>query len=72
VELKDQWRKAVEEAHGIITMLPPDQIGLAALDMHGLPFRGGLVQLKDACDAGTLLFHPGYVGGAWPEITNST
>jgi hypothetical protein len=66
--LKTQWREAVNEARSCIELLPPERTGYAVLDVHGTPFQGNFAQLQNAMASGTLRFHEGYIGGAWPQI----
>lgn len=66
--LKTQWRQAVKEARQIIELLPPEDVGKVLLNEQNVPFLGTLQQLEDALKTGSLSFHAGHIGGAWPEI----
>ena len=66
--LKLQWRNAVADARRCIELLPPEETGHAVLDSQGAPFQGDVEQLQAMLTNGTLRFHEGHIGGAWPHI----
>ena len=67
-ELAVRWRKMVEEAEIILSMLPPLQSGKCLLDAEGCLFQGGVEELKIALVSGRIVFHAGTVRGAYPVI----
>ena len=66
--LKTQWRSALSQAHQLFEILPPEKVGCAVLDGQGSVFRGDAKQVQTAIKDNLLNFHPGYIGGAWPQI----
>jgi hypothetical protein len=68
IHLKTQWRQALLAARHSIALLPPEEAGHAVLDERGAPFRDERDLLQKAIMVGTLYFHKGHIGGAWPQI----
>ena len=68
VELKTQWRSALQDGRAALEILPPQQVGTAVLQRDGTPFLGDVASLQSALETDELLFHAGHIGGAWPVI----
>jgi len=61
-----KWHLMLEEARGVVTILPAEQVGTCVLHRRGNLYRGDLAQLgRD------LAFHAGSVRGAYPQISRS-
>ena len=69
--LKMQWRAALQQARELIESLPSEAMGCAILDAQNVPFNSDIEPLKIALQNGTIRFHPGHIGGAWPVIRSS-
>lgn len=67
-DLSRRWRAALDEAGPIITALPADRVGEAVLSADGKLFTGSLPDVQRQLANGTLLFHPGRLGGALPQV----
>jgi len=67
-ELGRAWHRMIESAREILPLLPPDQVGTCVLDPGGDMFRGSPVELCDALERGTLVFHEGRLRGAFPRL----
>lgn len=68
-ELLRKWHLMLEEAREVIAALPPQQAGTCVLQRHGDLYRGNLAQLKRDLTADALVFHPGSIRGAYPQIS---
>lgn len=68
VELKNQWRAALQNARESLEILPPQHVGCAVLRLDGAPFLGNNTALQRVLERGELLFHEGSIGGVWPTI----
>ena len=68
VELKTQWRAALQDARESLNLLPPQSLGCAVLNGSGAPFLGNNVELRVALGRDELRFHAGTIGGVWPTI----
>ena len=68
IELKTQWRAALQDARESLNLLPPQFLGCAALDGSGTPFLGSNLELRAALERDELRFHVGTIGGVWPTI----
>jgi Nucleotidyl transferase AbiEii toxin, Type IV TA system len=66
--LSRQWQEALSTALEIVRELPADHIGSAVLTASGELARVPVSEIRDAVARGTLKFHPGRVGGAWPTV----
>jgi hypothetical protein len=66
--LSREWREMLQEAEGIVHLLPASHAGDAVLASDGTLFHGGTQQLSAAIEQDTLLFHAGAVRGAWPQL----
>jgi hypothetical protein len=67
-ELSRKWHGMLEEAKEIVAALPTEEVGKCVLDSGGELFAGHPGELAAALDAGTLLFHPGRIRGAMPQV----
>ena len=53
----------------LIDVLPIENIGACILKKDGSTlYTGSVEQLKNDLAAGSILFHRGSIGGAWPNI----
>jgi hypothetical protein len=68
VALSEKWRGMLDDARGMITLLPPDKIGTAVLNGDGTLFNGTNDALAAALREDAIVFHPGRICGAWPQI----
>lgn len=55
-------------ARQVLPLFPREEAGKAVMNADGTLFAGSNEELSAALTAGTLLFHAGRVGGAWPRI----
>ena len=67
-DLLRKWHRMLDEARDVVSVLPVDEVGTCVLERQGDLYRGGLIQLKRDLAAGSLLFHPGSIRGAYPQI----
>ena len=68
VAMSEKWRGMLDEARGMIAVLPPDKIGSAVLNRDGTLFKGTTEALAAALREDAVVFHPGRICGAWPQI----
>jgi hypothetical protein len=68
-ELSRTWHLMLEEAREIVTTLPAKQAGTCILGRHGGLYGAGLAQLREDLAVDGLIFHPGRVRGAYPQIS---
>ena len=68
VAMSEKWRAMLDDARGMITVLPPDKIGSAVLNRDGTLFKGTTETLAAALREDAVVFHPGRICGAWPQI----
>jgi hypothetical protein len=66
--LAREWKRMLQDAEQLVSLLPPEDVGRAVLTSRGELFRGDARQLCEAVHRGELLFHDGYIGGVWPQI----
>jgi len=66
--LSRRWRVILESAQAIVDRLPVVEAGKAVLTKDGELFRGSPEALAMAVDEHGLLFHPGAIRGAFPQI----
>lgn len=66
--LAKSWHEMLRTAHYICDLLPIDEIGTCVVGRDGELCRLAPEQLEEALAAGTLLFHRGTIGGAWPSF----
>ena len=57
------WR-----ARETVAKLPSEHVGKAVMTAAGELFNGTDDELVAALKAGSLMFHEGHIGGAWPRI----
>jgi hypothetical protein len=69
-DLSRRWHDALEAAGPIIAKLPPEQIGRAVITPGGQLFTGAASDLDRALAVGDVTFHPGRIGGVWPQVKN--
>lgn len=67
-DLARTWRTVLDQARRLVASLPADEAGRAVLDVNGGLFRGGAEALTAALAAGGLVFHPGTIRGAFPQM----
>ena len=67
-DLSRQWRSALERADAVVALLPPHRAGEAVLTDASTLFTGDAEALAEALAANAVTFHPGRLGGAWPQI----
>ena len=68
VAMSEKWRAMLDDARCMITVLPPDKIGSAVLNRDGTLFKGTTETLAAALREDAVVFHPGRICGAWPQI----
>jgi hypothetical protein len=68
-DLLRTWHVMLAEAREIVAMLPADQVGMCVLHRGGELCKGSVVQLGQDLAARSLIFHPGCIRGAYPQIT---
>ena len=64
--LSRRWHAMLPAAREIVDILPLASLGQCVLASDGTPFRGEAGELQATVDR--LIFHPGRIGGAWPEL----
>jgi hypothetical protein len=67
-DLSRRWHAAPLDARAVVENLPPAHAGEAVLAADARLFMGSADTLGDALSAGTMLFHRGAIGGAWPQV----
>jgi hypothetical protein len=67
-DLSRRWHDALDTASAIVAALPVDEVGRVVCSVEGALFTGGPEDLDGALAAGTIRFHAGRIGGAWPSI----
>lgn len=67
-DLSRRWHDMIWRARETVKLLPPEQVGKAVVNADGTLFNGTDAELVAALEAGTLRFHEGHIGGAWPRI----
>jgi hypothetical protein len=68
-ELSQRWHAMLDEARGLVKLLPPPEIGSCVLDQSGNLFMGDTEQLSAALSAHTVRFHEGRIHGALPRLS---
>ena len=63
-----KWHGMLKEAREIITLLPAEHAGKCVLHRDGGLYSGGCRQLERDLSADALMFHPGCIRGAYPQI----
>jgi hypothetical protein len=67
-DLSRRWRALLTVAKQVVDCLPPAAVGQCVLGSDGSLFAGGPVELKIALDRHDLVFHPGRIRGAFPQL----
>lgn len=67
-DLARRWRSLLAAAREVVDVLPAEEVGTAVLGPAGRLFTGDAGEAVDALRRGTLVFHPGRIGGALPRI----
>lgn len=67
-EISTRWHAAVRDAREIVDALPADQAGRCVLDAEGRLEMVPASELPDELSAGRVVFHPGAIRGAFPEV----
>jgi hypothetical protein len=62
------WHLAIATARKTLPLLPPEHAGTCVATESGDLFRGSDDDLLAALAAGTIRFHEGRIGGAWPTV----
>lgn len=68
-DLSKKWRAMLQEAHGIIGVLPAGRAGTCVLQRQGELYQADLTQLMQDLAEDKLIFHAGSIRGAYPEIS---
>ncbi len=63
-----RWHSALAAAHEICSALPPDQVGTCVATSDGRLCTHAATVLQRALSRGEVMFHPGSIGGAWPNV----
>ncbi len=67
-DLSRRWHEALERARLTVRALPGNEVGTCVLtDRHDL-FQGSVDEIEVALATGSLLFHRGRIGGAYPRV----
>ena len=66
-DLSRRWHRMLEEARGLVDLLPAAQAGRCVLDTGGSLWREPAPRLAEALARGHLRFHPGCIRGALPR-----
>jgi hypothetical protein len=69
VDLLRKWHLMLSEAREVVATLPAGQVGTCVLDRQGDLYDGDLTQLGRDLAADGLVFHPGGIRGAYPQIS---
>jgi hypothetical protein len=67
-ELGRRWRLYLEEARRIVEALPPETAGRCVLSRDGLLYKEAMTRLPSDLVDGRLIFHPGAICGALPNL----
>ena len=62
------WHELIRAARKTLPLLPPEHAGTCVATESGDLFRGSDEDLLAALAAGTIRFHEGRIGGAWPTV----
>jgi hypothetical protein len=68
IELGKKWRAMLAQAHEIVEILPPEEVGKCVLNADGTLCNFGPHDLETALQNDALRFHEGRIYGAWPLI----
>ena len=67
-DLSRRWHAMLSTAREIIDALPPAELGQCVLGADGLLVTSGPAELRVTLASGRLIFHPGRIRGALPQI----
>jgi hypothetical protein len=67
-DLSRRWQSMLVAAEQIVDALPPPEVGRCVLDRRGRLFAGDVDGLRTALRRGELVFHPGRIRGALPQV----
>jgi hypothetical protein len=67
-DLLRKWHLMLSDAREVVAALPAGQVGTCVLHRRGDLYRGDLTQLRRDLAAGDLVFHPGSIRGAYPQM----
>jgi len=67
-DLSVRWHRHLRQADDICALLPPDCVGHAVLTQDGALFAGDPPDLTSALGRRALVFHPGRIRGAFPQL----
>ena len=65
---RKKWHDMIWRARETVAKLPSEHVGKAVMTAAGELFNGTDDELVAALKAGSLTFHEGHIGGAWPRI----
>jgi len=68
-DLLRKWHFMLREAREVVSVLPAGQVGTCVLQRQGDLYRGNTAQLRRDLAADDLIFHPGRIRGAYPQIS---
>ena len=68
-DLLQKWHSMLKEAREVVAVLPTQQVGTCVLHRQRDLYRGDPAQLRRDFAANNLVFHPGSIRGAYPQIT---
>jgi len=67
-ELCRYWHETVNQTREVLPLFPREHAGKVVLNADGTLFSGSDDDLVAALKNGSLIFHEGTIGGAWPTI----
>lgn len=67
-DLSRAWHAMLDEARGLVAMLPPEHAGRCVIEPDGGLFSGDAGALHAALRAGRVRFHEGRIRGALPQV----
>jgi hypothetical protein len=70
-QLARRWREILAESQGLLSLLPPSRTGTCVLTADGTLFRGDAERLRAELNADRIIFHPGRIYGALPQLRDS-
>jgi len=68
-DLLQRWHSMLREAREVVGVLPAEHVGTCVLHRQGDLYRGSLAQLRRDLASDELIFHPGSIRGAYPQIS---
>ena len=67
-ELARAWRRILDSAREIVSLLPPEEVGTCVLAASGGLFRGTPAEILGALREGGIVFHRGRIRGALAQL----